>query len=192
MSVRLWRAFGLATIMACLTVMTVSAKGGYSFLTIAGPDLPEAVRTSDPALAEDFFAFADFYRDRVESPADPGPGYEITRYYMDGAREIAFDRLHYYPATGFVYYDGIINGSSEYDRKWYTADPAVRSVFEEMLFVASQKASVEKDVTNENVSAVRQPGIAFDRTEFILSFAIAAGITVTLLALFSRRKVASQ
>ena len=111
-------AAGLALLLTLFTFITVLAKGAFSFISITGPDLKEPVRVSDLALTEDFFTFADFYRDRVEEPSSPGTGYEITRYYVDGNRESAFDKLHYYPDTGFVYYDGIVNGSSEYDRKW--------------------------------------------------------------------------
>jgi hypothetical protein len=120
--------------LALFTSMTVLAKGGYMFILITGPDLKEPVRKSDLALTEDFFTFADFYRDGTEAPADPGIGYEITRYYVDGNRESPFDKLHYYPDTGFVYYDGIVNGSSEYDRKWYTAKPDIKTIFESALF----------------------------------------------------------
>jgi hypothetical protein len=196
MSIRFWRSLGLAVLIAFVAVTIVSAKGGYSFITIAGPDLQEAVRTTDAALTEDFFAFADFYRDRVDAPQDPGVGYEITRYYLDGAREIAFDRLHYYPSTGFVYYDGIINGSSEYDKKWYAADPEIRSVFDGILVGASispsQKIDSAMDGSGENVNAFSQPSTAFDRTTLIISLATAAGLAVTILLLFSRRKVFSQ
>ena len=127
-------AAGLALLLTLLTSITVFAKGSFAFISITGSDLKEAIRVSDPALTESFFAFADFYRDSTEAPADPGNGYEITRYYVDGNRESAFDKLHYYPDTGFVYYDGIVNGSSEYDGKWYTAKPDIKTIFESALF----------------------------------------------------------
>jgi hypothetical protein len=113
--------------------ITASAKGSFSFITIARTSPIEIVRTTDPALTDSFFAFADFSRDEVEAPANPGVGYEVTRYFVDRGREIAFDHLHYYPRTGFVYYDGIVNGWSDYDRKWYTATPEVREAFEKVL-----------------------------------------------------------
>src|SRR5262245_41493091 len=116
---------GLALLLSLLTSMGVSAKGGFSFIAITGAALKEEVRISDPALITDFFAFADLYRNMAAAPGDPGMSYEITRYYVDGSREVAFDSLHYYPETGYVYYDGIVNGSSEYDQKWYSAQPEI-------------------------------------------------------------------
>ena len=126
-------AFGLALALSLITVFAVFAKGGFSFIAIKGVALKEEVRVVDQNLTTDFFAFANFYEDKAESPADPGTGYEITRYYVDGKRETAFDQLHYYPDTGFVYYDGIVNGSSEYDDHWYTANPDMRALFETAL-----------------------------------------------------------
>jgi hypothetical protein len=96
--------------------------------------LKETVRSTDPALTRDFLAFFDF-SDRVDVPKEPGPGYLITRYYIDGKRETAFDQLHYYPDTGLVYYDGIVNGESEYDGEWYTANPEIKVVFESVLVI---------------------------------------------------------
>jgi hypothetical protein len=44
-----------------------------------------------------------------------------------------FDQLHYYPYTGYVYYDGLVNGSSEYDGKWYAATPSAEEPFRAAL-----------------------------------------------------------
>ncbi|HEX5838167.1 MAG TPA: hypothetical protein VFY26_10075 [Anaerolineales bacterium] len=133
---RIRNAVGLACLLALIISMAVLAKGGFSFLSISGPGIDEDIRASDLKLTEDFFAFADFYRDKVETPKDPGMGYEISRYYIDGKREILFDQLHYYPSTGFVFYDGIVNGDSEYDGEWYSANPAIKTVFESTLGTA--------------------------------------------------------
>jgi hypothetical protein len=130
MSLKIPNAVGLACLLALITSMAMLAKGGFSFISISGPGIDEEIRATDLKLTEDFFAFADFYRDKVEAPKDPGTGYEIGRYYVDGKREILFDQLHYYPSTGFVFYDGIVNGDSEYDGEWYSANPAVKIVFE--------------------------------------------------------------
>ena len=127
-------ALGLALLLSLLTSVTISAKGDFYLIVVTGADLKDEVRILDPALTTGFFAFANFSRDKAEAPVDPGVGYEITRYYLDGGAEIAFDKLHYYPAAGFVYYDGIVNGSSEYDRKWYTAQPGIKTTFETTLF----------------------------------------------------------
>lgn len=130
---RIRKSLGLALLLSLMASMTVHAKGGFSFIIVAGADLKDEVRISDPALTEDFFTFANFFEDRTGAPADPGKGYEITRFYVDGKREIVFDRLHYHPEAGYVFYDGIVNGSSEYDGKWYVAKAEVRSTFESAL-----------------------------------------------------------
>ncbi len=114
---RIRTALGLALLLTLMISITVLAKGNFSFITISGPNLKETIRSTDPALVTDFFAFADFSRTPVEAPANPGVGYEITRFYIDAGSESAFDKLHYYPETGFVYFDGLVGGSSEYDGK---------------------------------------------------------------------------
>ena len=133
---RIRNAVGLACLLALITSIAVLAKGGFSFISITGPGIDEEIRATDLKLTEDFFAFADFYRDKVEAPKDPGMGYEIRRYYIDGKHEILFDQLHYFPSAGFVFYDGIVNGDSEYDGEWYSANPAIKTVFESTLGTA--------------------------------------------------------
>lgn len=133
---RIRNAVGLACLLALITSMAVLAKGGFSFISITGPGIDEEIRATDLKLTEDFFAFADFYRDKIEAPKEPGMGYEIRRYYIDGKREILFDQLHYYPSTGFVFYDGIVNGDSEYDGEWYSANPAIKTAFESAVSAA--------------------------------------------------------
>ncbi|MCZ2099888.1 MAG: hypothetical protein LC121_27220, partial [Anaerolineae bacterium] len=49
-------------------------------------------------------------------------------YQMSWGRYVAFDAVRYYPnpdgGRGYVNYLGIINGSSEYDGKWFRANAA--------------------------------------------------------------------
>ena len=136
-------AVGLALMMSLLTSITAFAKGDFYLIVVTGADLKDEVRILDPALTTDFFAFADFYRGKTEAPVDPGVGYEITRYYLDGGGEIAFDKLHYYPEKSLVYYDGIVNGSSEYDHKWYTAQPELKNTFETALYTQLRLTALE-------------------------------------------------
>jgi hypothetical protein len=145
MSVRIRIAIGIALAAALMTITLALAKGGFDFITITGPDLKTAIRVTDTDLTEDFFTFANFYEDKTEAPANPGKGYEITRHYMQGVSDIVFDRLHYYPEAGLVFYDGIENGDSEYDGEWYTANPEIKTVFESALMAQSVPAAlVEK------------------------------------------------
>jgi hypothetical protein len=147
-------AFGLALVVSLFVSITAFAKGEFSFISITGPNLKEEVRSTDPALTTDFLAFFDFSQVKAEPPADPGVGYEVRRYYVDGDREIAFDHLHYYPDTGLVYYDGIVNGSSEYDGKWYTARPGIKAIFESAL--AMQTGSVAPVEKKQPITSASQ------------------------------------
>jgi hypothetical protein len=181
-------AFSLALLTILMSSITAFAKGGFSFIAITGPDLKEEVRATDLALTEDFFAFADFYRDRTKAPTDPGTGYEITRYYIDGKREIAFDRLHYYPDTGFVYYDGIVNGSSEYDGAWYTAKPETKAAFEKVLPGGTQ--SVAPAAESQPITSLEpmQPNRSLSQTQSITLIAVIAGLAVILVFAFWFRR----
>jgi hypothetical protein len=196
MSFRIRSAIGLGLLLALVTSLTVFAKGGFTFISIAGPGLEEAVRSTDKNLTEDYFAFANFYLDKVEAPASPGVGYEITRYYVDGKRETPFDRLHYYPASGFVYYDGIVNGSSEYDGEWYTANPNIQTVFESALSAASiagaQSAQPAKQVQPVVSIDTTQPLSPIVPSRVILPVSIIAGLMVLVLFAFRLRKPSAQ
>ena len=142
MFTRIRIAIGFALAALLVTFNLAFAKGGFDFIMVSGPNLKESVRVNDSQLTTDFFTFASFYEDRTKAPADPGVGYEITRHYVQGVSDVIFDRLHYYPETGLVFYDGIENGESEYDGEWYTANPEIRSVFEGALsFQSADKTS---------------------------------------------------
>lgn len=117
----------------------VLAKGGFAYITITGPGIIGEINVTNPALTQDFSAFADFSKGEIPAPADPGQGYQVVRVYVetvDGKpTDYPFDQLHYYPyaGTGYVYYDGIVEGSSEYDGKWYAANPAAEKPFRNAL-----------------------------------------------------------
>ena len=189
-------AVGLALLLTLLTSITALAKGGFSFISITGPELKEPIRISDRVFTEGFFAFADFYRDGTEAPADPGMGYEITRYYVVGSRESAFDKLHYYPETGFVYYDGIVNGSSEYDKKWYTAKPDLKTIFENALYTQirlvdlGNPESAQALVPPQSVNPIdpTQQSQVFIQPQLILAITIAVISVMVLAFIFWRRR----
>lgn len=191
----------LALLLALIPSITALAKGGFSFITVTGPNLEDTVRASDPALTEDFFAFADFYRNETEAPANPGTDYEITRYQVDhfvtgqreityvaGGREVAFDRLHYYPDTGFVYYDGILNGSSEYDGKWYTAQPGIEVVFKKAISNHLQIAPSAAQPQSFPSNAQAQPSTSVTQSRTIILLVGVVGLTVLLLISLRLRK----
>jgi len=195
-------AVGLALLLALVTSISVLAKGAFSFISITGPDLKTSVRVSDLALTEDFFTFADFYRDRVEAPANPGAGYEITRYYVNGNRESAFDKLHYYPDTGFVYYDGIVNGSSEYDGKWYLAKPDIKTTFETAINTEIRliglgnpepaKALVPPEQSVNPIDPTQSSRVFARPQPMILFTVISVALVIALAFTFWRRKSFAQ
>jgi hypothetical protein len=133
MNTRIRIALGITLLLVLITATAALAKGNFSFITISGGNLKSELRITNPIFVEDYFAFADFLKDKARAPADPGMGFEIKRYYLDQSREQAFDHFHYYPDTGFVYYDGLVNGYSEYDGKWYTAKTGIKPAFENLL-----------------------------------------------------------
>jgi hypothetical protein len=115
----------------------VFAKGNFDYITVKGPGITGEINITNPALTDDFFAFADFTQGKVPPPFDPGAGYQVVRVYVqtiDGKpQDMPFDQLHYYPYTGYVFYDGLVNGDLEYDGKWYAANPAADAPFRAVL-----------------------------------------------------------
>jgi hypothetical protein len=185
-------AFNLALLSILMSSITAFAKGGFSFIAITGPNLKEEVRATNLALTEDFFAFADFFRDRTKAPTDPGTGYEITRYYIDGKREIAFDHLHYYPDTGFVYYDGIVNGSSEYDGAWYTAKPETKAVFEKVLPGGTQSAAPVAESQPITALDSEQTNQSLSHTQSMTLIAVIVGLVIILGFAYRLRKLSTR
>ena len=131
----------LLILVLCLLIPTTIAlaSGDFSYVTIDGPGLTDELNVTDPALTSDFFIFADFTKGPIDPPADPGEGYEVTRVYIetidDKPEAKAFDQLLYFPYTdeGYVYYVGVAEGSSEYDGKWFAANPAADEPFRAAL-----------------------------------------------------------
>ena len=180
----------LAILLTIIPSLTVLAKGGFSFVTITGSNLEDTLRSSDIALTEDFFAFADFYRNKTEAPANPGKAYEITRYYVNGNSERAFDRLHYYPDTGFVFYDGIVNGSSEYDGKWYMAEPGIEVTFKKAIsnhIQAADSVVAQPQVDSSNPPVQSRAMVTPSRT--VLLFIGIAGLVIILMIGLGFRKL---
>jgi hypothetical protein len=142
-----------------------------------------------------------FFQDRTEAPVNPGIGYEITRYYVEGSRESAFDKLHYYPETGFVYYDGIVNGSSEYDGKWYTAKPEIKTIFESALHSQIRLVGLGNPEAAEALVPPPQSVNPIDPTQssrvvpqpqVILSITVSAILVALLVFAFWRRRSSVQ
>lgn len=180
-------SLGFALVAGLLTFNLAYAKGEFAFITISGTDLTEPIRVTDSALTEDFFAFADFYRAKTQAPANAGAGYEITRYYINGIQDVAFDQLHYYPDSGYVYYDGIVNGDSEYDGEWYTAKPEMKAIFESAL--AGMPVPAPQSV--QPAEQAQHPSGAMDVSQLILPIVATLGLALLLMRALSRRNVSA-
>ncbi len=109
------------------------AKGKFDYIVIRGPGITEDINVSNPLLTQDYFTFADFTKGSIDPPAEPGAGFQVIRMIAAGSKGEPYDQLHYYPYTGYVYYDGIVNGYSEYGSQWYIANPAIEEPFRSAL-----------------------------------------------------------
>lgn len=134
---------GKLSVLASLLVAAVSLAfavegGGFDYIAIKGPGIIGEINVTNPALTQEYLAFADFSQGEVPQPYDPGQGYQVTRVYVEYTdskpRDVPFDELHYYPYTGYVYYDGLAEGQSEYAGKWYLASPEAEAPFRNALF----------------------------------------------------------
>lgn len=135
---RIKQMTGLLALASILLFNTALADGGFDYIAIKGPGIIGEIDVTQAALTGDYFAFADFSQGEIPPPAQAGQGYQIVRLYVefvdDKPRDLPFDELHYYPYTGYVYYDGVVDGTSEYDGKWYAANPAAEAPFRSVLF----------------------------------------------------------
>ena len=132
------KIFALLLALMVLVPTAAFAKGEFDYITVKGPGIVGEIDVTNPALTQDFFAFADFTQGEIPAPIDPGQGYQIVRVYVEFTdskpKDLPFDQLHYYPYTGYVYYDGVVEGSSEYDGKWYAANPTAEAPIRNVLF----------------------------------------------------------
>jgi hypothetical protein len=134
----------LCTIIGATSLLAlphhVNAKGPADRITIIGPGLNGEVVIQDRATLDalSMAALEDFLAPVPDIPESLGFGYELTRFYkVDDNRYIPFDRATYYPDRsgqgGYVLYQGIVNGSSGYDGRWFAAHPASDAVMRRVL-----------------------------------------------------------
>ncbi len=116
------------------------AKGPADKITITGPGLDGMIEITDPDTAEALsMTMLEDFRVFIDVPERLGPGYELTRYYrLESGSYRPFDQVAYYPdlygGRGYVNYIGIVNGSSEYDGKWFRAQDEADQVIRQVLF----------------------------------------------------------
>jgi hypothetical protein len=99
--------------------------------------------------------------------------------------------LHYYPDSGYVFYDGIVNGSSEYDGKWYTANPNIKSVFEAAL-VAQTQSAIKPVQPQPIVKAVDQSDASIPQNQSVIMIAIVTCLILALTLAYRSHKPVAQ
>lgn len=118
----------IATALFILTAGGALAKARFNMIGISGPGLDGLLTYTDPETTE---LLATGRLEAFDRPLEGPPetleeGYAITRY-PDLDNFVPWDQVIYYrnPAGegGSVYYAGLFNGSSEYDGRWFEAQP---------------------------------------------------------------------
>lgn len=152
------RIFAVMTVLLALAYLALAqiaqAKGSPNRVVISGPGLPTTLDLTDETLVGQlgFMQLELAYEPGpIDPPVDPGEGYLIERYYddslMDGIQYELYDQVHYYPAAldgqGAAYYDGIVDGTSEYDFEWYSVSDESHALMRQLL----SEAGVELEMT---------------------------------------------
>jgi hypothetical protein len=159
-----------------------AAKGNFAKITVQQEGVEGQVNITDPALLG-FFAFTDFEDGRRQAPNVDGPAYVVTRFLLDesgNGRYQPWDRLRYFPASpdstlgrGWVFYEGLVNGSSEYDGQWYMSTRNADALMENIIFPRPGEAPTPRDDAADLAAGV---------------VGIAAGLTIAVIASRMRRR----
>jgi hypothetical protein len=137
-------------IVALVLAQTALAKGPPQKVTISGGDLAGEIEITDDETvlnALSMMTLEDYDTLTAEAPEGiSGDGFLITRFYEDPpGRYFPFDQVRYYPdpegRRGYLFYVGIVNGSSEYDGMWFRASEAGEAVLIDVLANAEPAAS---------------------------------------------------
>ena len=134
--------FGFAIVLlAVLFAITPAAEAkGENFDKVVIYGNGVAIESNDSS----FLAFEFFNNYTLPYPGTPsvvGEGFLIVRFGQDQqtGEFIAVDSLRFFPTSlssgskPFVYYEGLVNGWSEYDRNWYDAKPEAVATIEKMI-----------------------------------------------------------
>jgi hypothetical protein len=128
----------LSLVLLLAVTPSAAAKGAFAKVIVYGAGL--AVESSDPSLMR-FDAFNGFSNAYPGTPSVTDEGYLIVRYAQDQrtGEYLAVDSLRLWPTSlssgsiPFVYYEGLVNGWSEYDHKWYEAKPEAARAVQQIL-----------------------------------------------------------
>lgn len=140
---------GLAAVL--LSANLALAKGPWGKVVISGHGLPGVVEITDPQVLEGFSLpnFQDLSLGAIPTPEVVGGGYEMLRGWdNDQGVFTPFDRVHYYAdpsgGPGYLYYDGLVNGGSEFDHNWYRVTPEGESAIQQ-FFAAHDIKTINAD-----------------------------------------------
>jgi hypothetical protein len=124
-------------VILLLAALQVSAKGQANRIVLTGPTIEGEMVLTQPLLTSvlSMGSLEDFMTGEIAEPADKGETYfDLERQFEISANQIAtIDRVRFYPGDdaqpGYVYYLGLENGSSEYDKEWFFAKPEATEAF---------------------------------------------------------------
>jgi hypothetical protein len=143
-------AFILLILALSLTAVPADAMGKFDLIVLESEGLSFQVFDSEFL---DFYAFSNFAEANISDPPTMEKGILVTRYSpVDDVYIEPYDQLIYYPSTdgsgGYVFYVGVMDGSSDYDRKWYQGNP------EAEMMINNTFNSYEKDLSKMVVAAL--------------------------------------
>ncbi len=115
----------LAVALLALSAVSAVAKGPPGYIDFEVPGMWRNFRLEKPDVPMELSMgqFSDFLSP-VEGPDNLGAGFIMTRGWFDEDGEaVPWDRLFFFANLdgdlGYVYYFGLVNGSSEYDGRWF-------------------------------------------------------------------------
>jgi len=135
----------LIVLIGLFAVILTSAKGFFPTIKITdmATDTVIEIAGDDHDLLLEFFLF-DRCAPVSADELNLENGYEIQRGSVLMGIFEPFDMLVYYPSEdgkrGYIHYIGLVNargvsdGSSEYDNRWYYANPRTEPYLRELLF----------------------------------------------------------
>ncbi len=133
-------------VLAALTTTFVNAKGSFDCLLLYGDG--KAIEVTDSSLLP-FDAFNDFSASIPGSPSAITPGFLIARGATDNSTGecTPIDTIRFFPSSlgagskPVVYYEGLVNGWSELDAKWYYAKPEAAAALQQLLLSDEPRGS---------------------------------------------------
>jgi hypothetical protein len=133
-----------------LTAVPAEAMGKFDLIVMESEGLSFQVFDSEFL---DFYAFSNFTEANISALPSMEEGILVTRYSpVDDVYIEPYDQLIYYPSAngsgGYVFYVGLMDGSSDYDQKWYQGNP------EAEMMINNTFNSYEKDLSKIVIAAL--------------------------------------